>query len=500
MDDTNTPQPDLSSEATEQADIPTSELPRSTERTDGLPPTEPRPAVQFHGRTTSFKPKRGGRVLFVAALVVLALVAVGAVILITGAKRPHQPASVAVTIVAPGYDEERDSPIPLKINGADLDDGLVDEVRYVTPSNSTLTLVPGTYTLSVPASPLLSNGTLYVVDTISSRLDVAEAHEQQGGATISFGVASRDQMTDAALEAARSYASKAGLQPDAVKALADAVVAHRASLYPATYSYRMAQVGSEDDTIGDGGDAALGGSVSKGRFVYPVVSSSKPNDIVDSLNAEMKQEAEKAASTYTETPLFLDTSIDAFALVPSYFAGGVMATRCQQQISSSFSSEVRVSSRTIDLEDGTELEPWEVVGLSKSQLNSCAIAAISAYVGATRDRGTSPVSPASPATPASPSSPSETSSAPNWFTQIFTLARTPEEVAREVVGSSRVVYWLSEDGVVAWLGQGALELGSAPVEVLACDFAGNGVSNAQAYEWHPVANDQMTGRDPLTGA
>lgn len=82
--------------------------------------------------------------------------------------KAHQPVDVAIQITAPNYTAGA-TRIPMHVTGTDLDGNGVDEVQYVSPDSATLSLRRGTYEVVVAASPILEDGSLYVVpDTVVS--------------------------------------------------------------------------------------------------------------------------------------------------------------------------------------------------------------------------------------------------------------------------------------------------------------------------------------------
>lgn len=157
-------------------------------------------------------------------------------------EQAHRQIDVGLTIEAPNYTSGA-TRIPLHVTGTDLDGTAVDEVQYVSPDTPQIVLMQGDYDVSVQASPILEDGSLYVVpDTVvvvslhdeapqadaatgdgtsadqpasgdgSAQADDQGTTDNQGTApdpasqTITFTVADPTQVTDEMIAAARKAA------------------------------------------------------------------------------------------------------------------------------------------------------------------------------------------------------------------------------------------------------------------------------------------------------
>ncbi len=113
--------------------------------------------------------RRLAQVLVVVALgIALAFAGVSAFFAAEGQREAAVtllPAKVPVTVPvsAPGLDSATGTRIPVHVVGVDKDGNQVDQVAYVTSAGEGLTLVPGTYELSIAGSPLAEDGTVYAV-------------------------------------------------------------------------------------------------------------------------------------------------------------------------------------------------------------------------------------------------------------------------------------------------------------------------------------------------
>lgn len=78
-------------------------------------------------------------------------------------ERAHGLVYVAIGVSGDGWDTAAGaSRLPVHVTGADAD-GDVDEVQYVSSDGTGLELHPGSYTLSVPASPVAADGGIFTV-------------------------------------------------------------------------------------------------------------------------------------------------------------------------------------------------------------------------------------------------------------------------------------------------------------------------------------------------
>lgn len=112
------------------------------------------------------------RMLGIAAIVIAVAIAVTAVALWQKSvhdqqaaadaeySRTHSTHSVLLSVSADGLDDAG-SRIPVHVTGTDVDGAAVDQYQYVGADGSGLSLTAGDYTLSVPALPIASDGTIY---------------------------------------------------------------------------------------------------------------------------------------------------------------------------------------------------------------------------------------------------------------------------------------------------------------------------------------------------
>ena len=181
--------------------------------------------------------KQGRRTAIIAAAVavVLIVVVVAAAAWTSRANREasdaaqHADRHVTFALDAPDYDEAKDSPIPVRVSGTDLDGAQVDRVYYITPKNATIGLQQGSYTASVVASPLLSEGTLYKVPEELIDVQIRDKDLSGGDLNWTFEKMEPLDITDEQLDSSYEYALDSGMQKDRADALYDAVSSARQS-------------------------------------------------------------------------------------------------------------------------------------------------------------------------------------------------------------------------------------------------------------------------------
>lgn len=145
---------------------------------------------------SSNEKKKSKRVALIVAGVValLAVVAIAAVLVVQHMEysRTHTLYAVSVNAFAPGYDQDKDTPIPVRISGTDFEGNDVDELYFLPlGEGEDIGLMRGDYTLSIPASPFLSSQTLYEVpDDVGFRV-------VEGGEIIAADEEDEDSNADA---------------------------------------------------------------------------------------------------------------------------------------------------------------------------------------------------------------------------------------------------------------------------------------------------------------
>ena len=156
-------------------------------------------------RHRKMSPKR--RNLMVAGVVAVALVAGGAGYAAWNGYQQEQAAAVAanahtmmsvqIGVHAAGLDCSTGSKIPVQVSGQDSDGSSVSETLYVDEHGRGIKLLPGDYTLSIAASPIAADGTIYTVPTTKTQVTVkSDGQDLSAQVTFKLKVPSADTVTD----------------------------------------------------------------------------------------------------------------------------------------------------------------------------------------------------------------------------------------------------------------------------------------------------------------
>ena len=188
-------------------------------------------------RHRKMSPKR--RNLMVAGVVAVALVAGGAGYAAwngyqqeqaaTVAANAHTMMSVQIGVHAAGLDCSAGSKIPVQVSGQDSDGSSVSETLYVDEHGRGIKLLPGDYMLSIAASPIASDGTVYTVPTTKAQVTIkSDGQDLSAQATFKLKVPSADTVTDDQIDTAAKYAEEGGASSAATaKVLQQAATARR---------------------------------------------------------------------------------------------------------------------------------------------------------------------------------------------------------------------------------------------------------------------------------
>lgn len=188
-------------------------------------------------RHHKMSPKR--RNLMVAGVVAVALVAGGAGYAAWNGYQQEQAAAVAanahtmmsvqIGVHATGLDCSTGSKIPVQVSGQDADGSSVSETLYVDEHGRGIKLLPGDYTLSIAASPIAADGTVYTVPTTKTQVTVkSDGQDLSAQAAFKLKVPSADTVTDDQIDAAAKYAEEGGASSAAAaKILQQAAITRR---------------------------------------------------------------------------------------------------------------------------------------------------------------------------------------------------------------------------------------------------------------------------------
>ena len=181
------------------------------------------------------------RLCAVACAIVATLLVVGIVLLVRGAgesqrMQEEQAAReralntalpVAVTLDIDGYQEEHMTPIPLRVKGKSVSGKDVDEVYLVTPKHAEISMLPGSYGISLEGRPVSDEGIVYdgSVDTFTVEVATPEQPAESKEATGSkkqedkdvrnpvfvFVPIAPENVRDADVDALRAWMKTAGI-------------------------------------------------------------------------------------------------------------------------------------------------------------------------------------------------------------------------------------------------------------------------------------------------
>lgn len=196
------------------------------------------PHAAAEGQPHAGKKGRRTRVL-AGVLVALLLAVVLAVVALMPRGSGQAPAAsepeaqpITVKFVTPNYDESTDSKIPLEVRGRTAADAEYDETFYVSPSTPQLEVPAGTYELSLPASPLLATGDVYVLPESVGLDTKAVAGDGAAAPEVAFEVKPAEDVTKEDVDAAKAAAQASGFDAGRVEDLASTVVRRQvAALY-----------------------------------------------------------------------------------------------------------------------------------------------------------------------------------------------------------------------------------------------------------------------------
>lgn len=142
------------------------------------------------------------------------------------------------------------SKIPVQVSGQDANGSIVDQIAYMDEKGQGIRLMPGDYTLTVAASPIAVDGTIYQVPDTKLQLKViAGTSDYTKAGSFDFVAASAADVTDGAIKDAYKYASEGGAPSDAVaQILRDVATARRDTARDAA-SKQQAELQKEADDL-----------------------------------------------------------------------------------------------------------------------------------------------------------------------------------------------------------------------------------------------------------
>ena len=151
----------------------------------------------------------------------------GGNVVINAIKGEPEPVEVPFEVDIPNYDPDSGSLVPVQVTGTDYDDNDVDEIQYVDDDGEGLSLLPGSYELSVAASPFGEDGTLYACpdDKVALVIEEDGSVSMSGAFPLEFKLADALDVTDDDIQRAYDCAVDGGCdtkdQADDLKSAAE---------------------------------------------------------------------------------------------------------------------------------------------------------------------------------------------------------------------------------------------------------------------------------------
>ena len=180
------------------------------------------------------KKKRTALVIAVACLVVVALVAVGFTVfaLLKKHEDTHVPTQVQFDFTYTGDQGAQPIGVPIVIQGADLDGKAVDEQLLATPSDNTIELLAGSYTISLAGNPVSNDGTVYAAqngDSQQLEIPIPDSTSPQAPTSVSFSfeAIAPDKIPDQQVETIRTWMTSFGVNTDEVQRICNVIVEKR---------------------------------------------------------------------------------------------------------------------------------------------------------------------------------------------------------------------------------------------------------------------------------
>ncbi len=131
--------------------------------------------------------------------------------------------------MAEGYDSSTSTPIPVQIEGTDFDGNSVSTETLVGSNGAEpISLMRGNYTLSVTASPISEDGTMFDVSESASEFEVvgdSDEGEGQGRATVSFSPLEVEDMTEDMVSESSEKLTSLGYSEEEATKFTDAALA-----------------------------------------------------------------------------------------------------------------------------------------------------------------------------------------------------------------------------------------------------------------------------------
>lgn len=130
----------------------------------------------------------------------------------------NTPHAVRVGLVIPGYNEETDSPVPIRVVGTTETNKNVDEVSCMRTGQAELNLLPGSYTVSLAGNPVTADGRLLRGSIDSFTVVVSDGladdgeQEKSNNPVFAFEGVAPENVSDSDIDAVRQWMEGAGVE------------------------------------------------------------------------------------------------------------------------------------------------------------------------------------------------------------------------------------------------------------------------------------------------
>lgn len=172
------------------------------------------------------KRKRNIAIAVVVAVAVALCAIVGVFFLVSGNSQSDDSFPIEFSVNAAGLDTSTGTKVPIKVSGTTEKGESVDKVVYVGNGAASPKFAAGTYTVSVYASPIASDGTIYDVSSAKTELTISSDGKAEKQPSLTISPIEASKVTAEQIEAAYQAAKDGGADSaEAAEKLKDAATA-----------------------------------------------------------------------------------------------------------------------------------------------------------------------------------------------------------------------------------------------------------------------------------
>lgn len=241
-------------------------------------------------------------VIAVAAAVAVALCAiVGAFFLVGGNSQSEDSFPIEFSVNAAGLDTSTGTKVPIKVSGTTEKGETVDKVVYVGNGASSPKFAAGTYTVSVYASPIASDGTIYDVSSAKTELTILSDGKAEKQPSLTISPIEASKVTAEQIEAAYQAAKDGGADSaEAAEKLKDAATA------------RMDEAKKQEQAASDAAQTTTQQPATQGQT--PTTSDSAANSVEAANEAKVQAAFDQGKQVFFGT-VYVCSSDDEVASV-----------------------------------------------------------------------------------------------------------------------------------------------------------------------------------------